>query len=283
MLIDAHLHLSFVDNKSVFLKDALKKIYPVFQSVDKETSSYLLNLNNNHKFAVFIGFHPLFLDSDLDENKIQDNLIFLQKNLETDKENARCKENYHYGLNGLGEIGLDKTSPCPLYRQIQMLEGELILAYKYKKAVSIHCVKAHNELLFLLNKLYKQGIRPKINLHGANLSLNLYKQYQVFDVYLSFGRNLLKEINTNKDIFIVKDNTIKVNERTFFINEKCKNLLLATEINKILIESDFDKNSNAYDEIFLKQVYMLVANIKNLTFEDFLKQVCKNYKEFINY
>lgn len=282
MLIDAHLHLSFVDNKSVFLKDALKKIYPVFQSIDKETSNYLLNLTLNHKIPVFIGFHPLFLDKNLDDKKIQDNLSFLKHHLETYKESLIDNDNSVFGLCGLGEIGLDKTSSCDLSRQIQMLEGELILAHSYKRAVSIHCVKAHNELLLLLHKLYKQGIRPKINLHGANLSLNLYEKYKVFDVYLSFGRNLLKELKTKSNC--ENDNNIlKVDERAFYINEKCKEILKATSINKILIESDFDKNADNYDEIFLKILYTFASKIKNLTFDAFLNQVLKNYKDYINY
>ena len=283
MLIDAHLHLSFVDNKSIFLKDALKKIYPTFVSVDKKTSNYLLNLTKEHQIPVFIGFHPLFLDKAIDDNKIKENLSFLKQQLESYKESVRDSDNLPYSLCGLGEIGLDKSALSPLFLQIKLLEGELILAHNYKKAVSIHCVKAHNELLALLHTLYKQGIKPKINLHGANLSLNLYEQYKKFDVYLSFGRNLLKEIKKPKDSNSVDDLILKVDDRHFFINEKCRALLKATSLDKILIESDFDKNSDTYDEVFLKQLYILASRIKNITFDAFLEQVLKNYKDYINY
>ncbi|MBU3826430.1 MAG: TatD family hydrolase [Candidatus Anaerobiospirillum merdipullorum] len=96
-------------------------------------------------------------------------------------------------IAGIGECGLDKRptvlAVAPLEVQLKVLKLQLQAAFDFDLPVSIHCVKAHNELLSLLRPY--QG-KLRFCLHGVNLSTPLLDAYLKLNAYISIGKLALE-------------------------------------------------------------------------------------------
>lgn len=66
----------------------------------------------------------------------------------------------------VGEIGLDKLRPTDRSRQDDMFMQQLLLAAKYRRGVSVHCVRSFGPLLTMLTKVPKDQFPPAVVLHG---------------------------------------------------------------------------------------------------------------------
>lgn len=100
------------------------------------------------------------------------------------------------GSIGLGEAGLDfrphimKDSAA---RQIEMFENQIQMAKMAKKALVIHCVRAHPEVL---HSLEIHGAPEDAGLiHSFNAPVKTAKKYLDFGFYLSIGTSVLLEKN----------------------------------------------------------------------------------------
>lgn len=163
-LIDSHCHLDFPD----FSNDLAR----VFERARrKEVREFLVpGVSANNWLAVLdlacqypgvypaLGLHPHFLASYQPE---QLNLLaqLIEKNPQ---------------VVAIGEIGLDKSIDFPFTEQLAICQQQLVLAQRYNLPVIIHCRKAHNELLRLLQqlKLTRGGV-----IHGFSGSLELAQRY----------------------------------------------------------------------------------------------------------
>lgn len=89
---------------------------------------------------------------------------------------------------GIGEIGLDATRA---QRDLQMtvFVKQLELAGRYGRRISLHCVKAHSEMVTVLRKHHKQLF--EILLHSPSLSAEDWKHYKRLNISVSIGPQVL--------------------------------------------------------------------------------------------
>lgn len=163
------------------------------------------------EIKVFMGCHPAFL-SEFNEKARREFEAFLRSPF----------------ISGIGEVGLDARciDKTPLKDQQAFLRYFLDTACALDLPVSLHCVKAHNELLSLL-KSYQGKLRCCV--HGLNLSRELLAQYLRAGAWLSLGQLILKP-----------DSRIS---RTLGRYDDVRSVLLT----RILLESDFDGRELAAD------------------------------------
>lgn len=112
-----------------------------------------------------LGLHPLWISSHQDGDI--DKLDFALSEAST--HSASIKQ-----CVAIGECGLDFAMDSPqVEKQIVLVQQQLALAEKYRLPVILHCRKAHNQLLQLLNQF------PTVNgvLHGFTGSEQLGLEY----------------------------------------------------------------------------------------------------------
>lgn len=117
------------------------------------------------------GLHPWFLD----RSTFQQELEALKKI--TDKENVVA----------VGECGLDKVHNTPWDLQIEAFIVQIRLANTVNKPLIIHCVRAFEEVLHLLDD---HAVSVPVIFHGFNKSIQLAQQILHKGYYLSFGRSI---------------------------------------------------------------------------------------------
>lgn len=118
-----------------------------------------------------VGIHPWFLD-------------------DAEKQLERF---YKYIKNprvvAVGEIGLDKNKP-DFEKQVYYFKEQLKTAKEIDKPIIIHCVKAYQEVLQILNE---EKITNTLIFHWFNGSFQLAEQLIKKGYYLSFGKSLFQE------------------------------------------------------------------------------------------
>ena len=157
MIIDTHCHLdNFYHDSHPFTSISTSPL--IAMSVSPQSWLPLLQFQKQFdQVYASLGIHPWFVTKDS-----LSSLALLRKLLSS--ENVTC----------LGEIGLDFT---PKYKtnsslQIELLNAQLQLAADFGKPVSLHVVKAHNEVLKLLDEYSVCGV-----VHGLGSSTQIAKHY----------------------------------------------------------------------------------------------------------
>jgi TatD DNase family protein len=142
LLFDSHAHL---DNLDYPFKPSLKDVVAV--SVDLASSRKSVGLQSNYPILTihsFVGIHPWSIS----ETYLAD-LQFLSNFV----SNAGTK------IAGIGEIGLDYYRNADNKSDQQAcLDFQLLLASQQKLPVSLHCVKAFNDLYNLLRGVDVRGV-----------------------------------------------------------------------------------------------------------------------------
>lgn len=89
----------------------------------------------------------------------------------------------------VGEIGLDgaRTNRAPLDRQTDVLRRQLRLAVRLKRRVNLHCVKAYDALLALLDEEYFPSGRAGFILHSFNGPHQMVGEFADRGAYFSVG------------------------------------------------------------------------------------------------
>lgn len=88
----------------------------------------------------------------------------------------------------VGECGLDKRIQINMLKQIDFFSKWVDLAIAYHKPLIIHCVKAFNDVI---NVLEDKHCRVPVIFHGFNNGLNTAELLLQKGYYLSFGKALL--------------------------------------------------------------------------------------------
>ncbi|PKH05349.1 TatD family hydrolase [Moritella sp. Urea-trap-13] len=173
-LIDSHCHLDFAD----FNPDRLKVLarakakgvtHFLVPGIGVHNWQAVLTLASQHQGVyAALGIHPYFL-ADFDDSHLQ----LLDDYLATAKN-----------VVAVGEFGLDKMADFPFEQQLQICQQQLLLAKQHHLPVILHCRKAHNELIQLLQqaKLPRGGV-----LHGFSGSRELGMQYIKLGFKLGIG------------------------------------------------------------------------------------------------
>ncbi|QBN18028.1 TatD family hydrolase [Flavobacterium nackdongense] len=174
-----------------------------------------------------IGIHPLYID----ENRLESDFKIVDEKLAL----TECL--------ALGECGLDKRSETPFKVQLSVFERQLALAEKHQKPVVIHCVAAFQELIEIKKRL---KISVPMVVHGFSKKIELVKQLIDNGFYLSFGKNLLRNLEL-ESVFVSIPNY------------------------RFLLETDMVEEG-------IRAVYALAAKYKGLELSELQEIVNKNYK-----
>ena len=240
-MLDSHVHLS----QSVTSFDP-HKIYFI-NSVDSSDWMILQDISSKHQNIIpFYGIHPWYIQKtgDSDLQKLE---VLLNQN------DAAL----------VGEIGLDrikaKKDPVQfsLDKQIYYFKEQLKLALKYRRGVSIHCVKAWEELFAVLKELHQLiGKDFKAILHYFNGSVQIMNRLIKQGFFISFFPNL----NEQK------------NPKTFQAFQLCP-------LDKMFLESD---RYIGESEKYIVAHYQNVSLLKKMNFADLKKRMLINGEIFTN-
>ncbi|MGI0077312.1 MAG: TatD family hydrolase, partial [Nitrosopumilaceae archaeon] len=148
-LLDSHIHLSDpeYDSDIPYIIKCMKKMHIKACCVSEDLLSSKKTIDLSKKTELifpFVGIHPGKADE-----KLEPILELINQNID--------------GIAGIGEIGLDSTyvsSESELQRQEQLFRGQLAIAEKIQKPISIHSRKT-------LDKIYE--IIPSYSLRGMAL------------------------------------------------------------------------------------------------------------------
>lgn len=119
-----------------------------------------------------IGLHPWFVDSEFDVN-----IQLLSQMLDKG-----------FPISAIGEIGLDFSAKYhhTRDRQVQAFKQQLQLAGQYQLPVSIHCYKAHNEMLSLLKEIPCKGF-----MHGFAAGSQMAQEFMKLGLYIGVNGVIL--------------------------------------------------------------------------------------------
>lgn len=120
-------------------------------------------------------------------------------------------------IMAVGECGLDKVCTADFSLQQTVFAAQVQLANSINKPLIIHCVKAFDEVLQVLQQ---QQNKVPVIFHGFNKSKQLAKQLYNNGYYLSFGKALqqpkmlavLKMIPADKFFLETDDDAIAIDE-----------------------------------------------------------------------
>lgn len=144
-------------------------------------------------------------------------------------------------LMAIGETGLDKRIDAPAILQEEVFIRHIQLAEAYNKPLIIHCVKAHNDVIRLMNKL-----KPAVPFifHAYNQNAQITKALLNYPVYFSLGKAL------------------------HHANSHAQQLLKTVDLNRLFFETDDEKTNIAATyckaaEILQVEEAVLIEQIKN--------------------
>jgi TatD DNase family protein len=148
---------------------------------------------SHQKVIPCIGVHPWFLHELFDNDTSDDG----NNNDDDDKPPAWISNMedllQEYPSMPVGEIGLDgfhfdpltKNLTCSMERQVWALEWQLHLAIRYRRPVSLHCVRAMGPMMNSLAKVQKESngmLPPKLYFHAfggkAGTATQLIKTFE---------------------------------------------------------------------------------------------------------
>lgn len=230
---------SYFDTHSHLQKQILFPDYYCLNVTTKPNEwLHALEINQRHSNILpAIGIHPWFV------NEIKDEDI-----------NLFCRMVESTGVVCIGEIGLDFSSTYVHNKHIQLQVFEFMLsqAAEFNLPVSIHCVKAHNEMLDLLNQYDVKGV-----MHGLGGSLELIKRY--LELGFKVGINGV----------VCRDNARRYHQMISHFD--LDNFVLETDYPNVLLP-DADKYNLSDIDVIAEQVALL----KNITKQTVLEKTFYN-------
>ena len=241
-MFDTHCHLnSYYKNSQRFPKSDNS-----FLAVSTQLRDWIPTLEfsakYNHVFPA-LGIHPWFVNDSFSVD-----LLVLKSLLSKTKVTA------------LGEIGLDFKDEYTNTKSIQLtcFEAQLQIAQHHKLPVSLHCVKAHNEMLSLLKTYNVKGV-----IHGLGTSVQIAQQY--IDLGFKFGVNGV---------------TVRGNAKRYH------ELVKSFGLKHIVLETDYPNiNLPGLVKCELSDIDIVakeVAALLNTTIEDVVKQTDYNSFQLFN-
>lgn len=246
-LLDSHIHLSDpeYDSDIPYIIKCMEKMHIKACCVSEDLLSSKKTIDLSKKTELifpFVGIHPGKADE-----KLEPILELINQNID--------------GIAGIGEIGLDSTyvsSESEFQRQEQLFRGQLAIAEKIQKPISIHSRKT-------LDKIYE--IIPSYSLRGMVLhwfdgSKQQLTKAMDLGFFVSFGPLLL----------YAKDKQV---------------LLSKTEINRILVETDGPvKFSRCFalkpaQVSFIPSIIFCASKVLRKSYDEFSAILEKNSNDFL--
>jgi len=246
-LLDSHIHLSDpeYDSDIPYIIKCMQKMHIKACCVSEDLLSSKKTIDLSKKTELifpFVGIHPGKADE-----KLEPILELINQNIG--------------GIAGIGEIGLDSTyvsSESEFQRQEQLFRGQLAIAEKIQKPISIHSRKT-------LDKIYE--IIPSYSLRGMVLhwfdgSKQQLTKAMDLGFFVSFGPLLV----------YAKDKQV---------------LLSKTEINRILVETDGPvKFSRCFalkpaQVSFIPSIIFCASKVLRKSYDEFSAILEKNSNDFL--
>jgi len=246
-LLDSHIHLSDpeYDSDIPYIIKCMEKMHikACCVSEDLQSSKKTIDLSKKTELIFpFVGIHPGKANE-----KLEPILELINQNIG--------------GIAGIGEIGLDSTyvsSESEFQRQEQLFRGQLVIAEKIQKPISIHSRKT-------LDKIYE--IIPSYSLRGMVLhwfdgSKQQLTKAMDLGFFVSFGPLLL----------YAKDKQV---------------LLSKTETNRILVETDGPvKFSRCFalkpaQVSFIPSIIFCASKVLRKSYDEFSAILEKNSNDFL--
>ena len=275
-IIDTHGHVNFnafKDDGEEVIKRALDAgigiIMPGSQiDTSKRAVEYAEKLNHPYIKAA-IGLHPIHLeDIQVDDSEVEGQIKF-----HTRKEDFR-RAAYEDLLKSsdkivaIGEVGLDywrlpeDAKERKLYKEMQIdtLNSQLDLALEYKKPMILHCRKAHDDLISIIEShSITREMKPPGVIHSYTGNKTQLRSFLALGWYIGYNGIIFK---------LNLDGVIK-----------------ETPLDRILLETDSPyltppmAGADRNEPIFIKHTAERIAEIKQVSFEEVARQTTLNAKE----
>lgn len=140
----------------------------------------------------------------------------------------------------IGECGLDKVCETDYELQKRVFIQQIELANEVGKPLIIHCVRAFDDVLFLLKK---HGVNVPVIFHGFNKNEKVASQILNAGYLLSFGQKLMFESSSN--------------------------VLENVPLTQFFLETDDGC-------VAIEEVYRMAAQIKDISLEQLSEQIQNN-------
>lgn len=176
--------------------------------------------------ACSVGLHPWYLQSHVSDFK--------------EVQKAASLPN----VLAIGECGLDKVCDTDWNLQLAVFAQHIVLANELQKPLIIHCVRAYDEVLQLLEN---KKVSVPVIFHGFNKKQAIADKIIAGGYYLSFGASLLQSNVQVPDVFR------SIQEDRYFL--------------------ETDNSGSAITEI-----YQSAAEIRNTSADTIILQVQQNFK-----
>ncbi len=193
MLIDTHAHINFPDfeeDRTEIIRDCLNKdIWMINVGTNYQSSAEVVALSGLSPFGVYaaVGIHPENLDQEYFNSEQYERLIFSEQGEKNKK------------IVALGEIGLDywrkpktkKQAAAFKERQKNLFLEQLAFALSLDLPVIIHCRKAHQDLLAILEAFKSNGSFQGV-IHCFTGDWSVAQRYLAMGFYLGFNGIIFK-------------------------------------------------------------------------------------------
>ncbi len=235
MIFDTHAHLNTEsfneDIEEVVNRCKKEKISVINVGVDYKSSKKALEIAQKYNFYASVGIHPLS---------------------STEKELSKIKKIALHPRNiAIGETGLDFYHQEDKSQEKLFLE-QLKIAKELQLPVIIHCRKAHNELLKIL-----QGKEIKGVIHCFTGNWKQAEKYLEMGFYLGINGIIFK-----LDLY---------------------DIIKKTPLEKILLETDCPylgfSNKERNEPIFVKELAKKISEIKEIDLDEVIKITNQNAKK----
>ena len=163
-----------------------------------------------------------------------------------DVENSSIDESIFQGAQAIGEIGLDYACKVNRQRQEEFFKQQLLIAQRLKLPVVIHCVRAFEQVLKILQSYTLRGVI----FHGFIGSKELATEVIKRGYFLSFGELTFR---SQKTIEALR-------------NTPLENLFLETDVSDIPIE----------------EIYAKTAQITGVDMNTLIHSITNNYNKLFN-
>ena len=278
MLIDTHAHLNFIayrkDLDEVIKRSLESDIWMINVGSQYSTSKRAVDIAEKYPEGVFaaVGLHPLHLNSGLVKVKIDEEEVSFNSR-EEDFDYEKYKElASNKRVVAIGEVGFDYYYKPKTKRRLELFKEkqkevatkQLELAKELNLPVIFHCRVAHKDLITFLKE--NPGLKPERAVaHGFVGNLDELQRYLDLGIYIGLNGIIFKSIEG-------------IN-----FEENIKNIPL----DRILLETDCPYLTPPQEEgrnepIYIKHVAEKIANIKNLSYEEIVKNTAKNAKDLFN-
>lgn len=176
-----------------------------------------------------VGIHPWYINTETEKQFME--LALISK---------------HANVVAIGECGLDKVCKIDFTLQQHYFIKQIQLANTLHKPLIIHCVRAYNEVMQILEQ---QKVQVPPIFHGFNKSKVLAQELIAKGYYLSFGKHLL--------------------------NTSVAEIFKALPLEQLFLETDDS-------DMEIEEIYKLAAALKKMDVATLSEQLKKNARQVFN-